>query len=294
MRLQRREHDPQQQPRHQHHVVAAEWRERVERERRDRAAEQSAERADADLAFSPAEIRAERGEQRGAVNRARRHLVLRDVEEPHVVGDRAQAWRAAANRRARASTPNHDPPIAPIIPTPSCGGAADLDRLVGLRALHQQREEAFLDALSRRPSRSRSACSRSSRAWFRRAPAGCRLRPPARSPPRAWARLPMPHARMLMPGRSAICLPLRDRFRILEHQHRQLGALRIRRRPHVGLRRREETERELRFVEIADVRNRDAVGAGIEDLLHARPRRVRAVLADRRDADDQRLAARPS
>jgi hypothetical protein len=83
-----------------------------------------------------------------------------------------------------------------------------------------------------------------------------------------------------------------DRLRILEHEHRQLGPLGIFRRPDVGFCRGEETERQLGLVEIANVRDGDAVGAGIEDFLHARLRCLGRRPSRSRDADDQRLAAR--
>jgi hypothetical protein len=54
----------------------------------------------------------------------------------------------------------------------------------------------------------------------------------------------------------------------------------------------EETDRLLRLVDAADVGNRHTVGAGIERLLDARRVASAAILLDRRDADDERLAAR--
>ena len=87
----------------------------------------------------------------------------------------------------------------------SGGGAADLDRFVGLRALHQQREEAFLDALldvlGVRGQHVRDLHALGFDEDLLRAA----LRAGAIAAERL-RRLPMPHARMLMPGRSAISL----------------------------------------------------------------------------------------
>ena len=57
--------------------------------------------------------------------------------------------------------------------------------------------------------------------------------------------------------------------RILEHQHRDHGAGRVGRRPHVGAGVGEQADGLTALVEVLDVRQRDAVGAHREDLLDA-------------------------
>ena len=90
-------------------------------------------------------------------------------------------------------------------------------------------------------------------------------------------------------GEDAVALQIRDllrlsdRGRIFEHEHRDRATGRIRRRPDVRLRVLKKADRQLRLVDARDVRDRDAVRAEIEDLLHARFCDRRAVLVDRRE-----------
>ena len=89
----------------------------------------------------------------------------------------------------------------------------------------------------------------------------------------------MPQARMLMPFRSAISLRCAIAFGSSSISIASLVPFGFDGDQTLAFACGEEAERELRLVEIADVRDRHAIRAGIEDFLDARLGRLRAVLA---------------